>query len=97
TATGFFPAIAAKNATSTIPIVFTNVADPIGFGLVASLARPGGNLTGFSDLNVELIPKRLELLCELVPKAAVIAQLLGPNKKPVTPSAQYRKRCAPRI
>jgi hypothetical protein len=41
-------------------------------------ARPGGNLTGFSDLNVELIPKRIELLCELVPKAAVIAQLIGP-------------------
>lgn len=81
TATGFFPALAAKNATSTIPIIFTNVADPVGFGLVASLARPGGNLTGFSDLNVELIPKRLELLCELVPKVAVIAQLMGPNSE----------------
>jgi putative tryptophan/tyrosine transport system substrate-binding protein len=81
TASGFYPAVAAKNATSTIPIIFTNVADPVGFGLVASLARPGGNLTGFSDLNVELIPKRLELLCELVPKAAVIAQLMGPNSE----------------
>jgi putative tryptophan/tyrosine transport system substrate-binding protein len=82
TAAGFLPsAVAAKNATSTIPIIFTNVADPVGFGLVASLARPGGNLTGFSDLNVELIPKRLELLCELVPKAAVIAQLMGPNSE----------------
>jgi putative ABC transport system substrate-binding protein len=82
TGTGFYPAVAAKNATSTIPIIFTNVADPVGFGLVASLARPGGNLTGFSDLNVELIPKRLELLCELVPKAAVIAQLMGgPNSE----------------
>jgi putative ABC transport system substrate-binding protein len=81
TGTGFYPAVAAKNATSTIPIVFTNVADPVGFGLVASLARPGGNLTGFSDLNVELIPKRLELLCELIPKAAVIAQLMGPNSE----------------
>ena len=81
TRAGFYPALAAKNATSTIPIIFTNVADPVGFGLVASLARPGGNLTGFSDLNVELIPKRLELLCELVPKAAVIAQLMGSNSE----------------
>jgi putative ABC transport system substrate-binding protein len=81
TAAGFYAAVAAKNATSTIPIIFTNVADPVGFGLVASLARPGGNLTGFSDLNVELIPKRLELLCELIPKAAVIAQLMGPNSE----------------
>jgi putative tryptophan/tyrosine transport system substrate-binding protein len=81
TGTGFYPAAAAKNATSKIPIIFTNVADPVGFGLVASLARPGGNVTGFSDLNVELIPKRLELLCELVPKAAVIAQLIGPNSE----------------
>jgi putative tryptophan/tyrosine transport system substrate-binding protein len=78
---GHPPALAAKNATSTIPIVFTGIGDPVRFGLVASLARPGGNLTGFSDLNVELIPKRLELLCELIPKAAVIAQLMGPNSE----------------
>src|SRR5215471_4760866 len=72
-------ALAAKNATSTIPIVFTDVGDPVGFGLVASLARPGGNLTGFSNLNVELTPERLELLCELVPQAAVIALLVSPG------------------
>jgi putative ABC transport system substrate-binding protein len=75
------PAIAAKNATSTIPIVFTDVGDPIGFGLIASLAQPGGNLTGFSNLTVELEPKQLEMLCELVPRAAVIALLVDPKNE----------------
>jgi ABC-type uncharacterized transport system substrate-binding protein len=72
-------ALAAKSATSMIPIVFTGVSDPVGAGLVTSLARPGGNLTGFSLLNVELTPKRLELLSELVPQARVIALLVNPN------------------
>jgi putative tryptophan/tyrosine transport system substrate-binding protein len=72
-------ASAAKSATSTIPIVFADVGDPVGFGLVASLSRPGGNLTGFSNLNVELAPKRLELLCELVPQATLIALLVSPG------------------
>ena len=75
------PTEAAKNATSTIPIVFIGVSDPVGIGFVASLARPGGNLTGFNDLNVELIPKRVELLCELVPKAVSIALLVNPNNE----------------
>ena len=70
---------AAKNATSTIPIVFTSGGDPIAMGLVASLARPGGNLTGVSFLNVELMPKRLELVSELVPDAKVIALLVNPK------------------
>jgi putative tryptophan/tyrosine transport system substrate-binding protein len=69
---------AAKSATSTIPIVFAS-ADPVGEGLVASLARPGGNLTGISALSTELTPKRLELLSELVPQARVIALLVNPN------------------
>jgi putative tryptophan/tyrosine transport system substrate-binding protein len=79
TAGGAPPALAAKNATSTIPIVFTDVGDPVGFGLVASLARPGGNVTGFGNLTVELEPKQIELLSELVPQAAVIALLVNPD------------------
>jgi len=70
---------AVKSATPTIPIVFMGVGDPVGEGLVASLARPGGNLTGFSNLFLELQPKRLELLSELVPQATVIALLVNPN------------------
>ncbi len=74
------PALAAKGATSTIPIVFMGVGDPVGQGLVASLARPGGNLTGFSNFATELNPKRFELLSELVPQAVVIALLVNPNQ-----------------
>ncbi|MBV8090614.1 MAG: ABC transporter substrate-binding protein [Alphaproteobacteria bacterium] len=72
-------ALAAKNATSTIPIVFAGGGDPVGFGLVDGLARPGGNLTGFSNLAGPLVPKRLELLCELIPQATVIALLWNPE------------------
>jgi putative tryptophan/tyrosine transport system substrate-binding protein len=71
--------LVAKGATSTIPIVFFGGPDPVGDGLVASLARPGGNLTGFTILVTELMPKRLELLSELVPQAGVIALLVNPN------------------
>ena len=75
--------LAAKNATKRIPIVFTSVSDPVGSGLVASLARPGGNLTGFSVITTELTPKRLELLSELVPLAKSIALLVNPTN-PIT-------------
>ena len=75
----FGPGVAAaKSATSTIPIVFTN-SDPVGQGLVASLARPGGNLTGVSLLTVEMMPKRIELISEFVPRAGLIALLVNPN------------------
>jgi putative ABC transport system substrate-binding protein len=75
---GIPPARAAKDATSTIPIVFVG-GDPIAAGLVASLARPGGNLTGMVFMTAEMVPKRLELLSELVPQAGVIALLVNPN------------------
>jgi putative tryptophan/tyrosine transport system substrate-binding protein len=72
-------ALAAKSATSTIPIVFASAGDPVQLGLVASFNRPGGNVTGVSDMLAELMPKRLELLSELVPQARVIALLVNPN------------------
>jgi putative ABC transport system substrate-binding protein len=70
---------AAQSATVTIPIVFAVGTDPVADGLVASLARPGGNLTGVSNLAVELAPKRLDLLTELVPQAKVVALLVNPT------------------
>jgi putative tryptophan/tyrosine transport system substrate-binding protein len=75
------PAQAAQAATTTIPIVFNMSADPIQLGLVASLGRPGGNVTGVTSLNVEVAPKRLELLCEVMPTATTIALLVHPNNR----------------
>ena len=72
-------AIAAKNATKTIPIVFFNVGDPVDAGLVDSLARPGGNLTGLTNLAVDLAGKRLELLKETIPKLSRVAVLWNPQ------------------
>ena len=71
--------LAARNATSTIPILFHTVSDPVAIGLVTTLARPGGNLTGVSLMFAELMPKLLEQLLELVPQARVIALLVNPD------------------
>jgi ABC-type uncharacterized transport system substrate-binding protein len=79
TSGGNVVALAAKNATTTIPVVFSIGGDPVADGLVAGLSRPGGNLTGVSILVGELMPKRLEVLSELVPQASTIALLVNPN------------------
>ena len=76
---GTAPASAAKRATSTVPIVMANVGDPVGAGLVASLARPGGNVTGLSGLSPELNTKRLEVLKDAVPKLARVGLLTLPG------------------
>jgi len=78
-AAGHSSALAAKAATTTIPIVFSTAVDPVAEGLVASFARPGSNLTGVTSLNVEVGPKRLELLHEVVPNATSMALLVNPT------------------
>jgi ABC-type uncharacterized transport system substrate-binding protein len=87
--------LAAKSATTTIPIVFEMGADPIAIGLVGSLNRPGGNLTGVSSLNVQVTPKRLEILHEVVPAAAEIAVLVNPTS-PTTDSQLRNLQAAAR-
>jgi len=77
-------AFAAKTATTTIPILFLVAEDPVGLGLVTSLARPGGNLTGINILSAELAAKRLELLREVVPAATRVAVLLNPTNTAIT-------------
>ena len=88
-AAGIPAALAAKAATSTIPIVFEVAADPVEVGLVASLNRPGGNLTGITTLNVEMGPKRLELMHDVVPTTRSIALLVNPAS-PANAEAQSR-------
>jgi putative ABC transport system substrate-binding protein len=92
-AAGTPPPLAAKNATTTIPIVMTNVGDPVASGLIASLARPGGNVTGLASLSPELNTKRLEVLKDAVPKLARVGLLrlpeghASPQLKELTPAA----------
>jgi putative tryptophan/tyrosine transport system substrate-binding protein len=85
---GIHSGLAAKAATSTIPIVFVSAGDPVTFGLVTSLNRPSGNVTGISMITVALAPKRLELLHELVPAPAVIAMLVNPTSPYVEPETK---------
>jgi putative tryptophan/tyrosine transport system substrate-binding protein len=93
-ASAFFPAtLAAKAATSTIPIVFISGVDPVAAGLVASLNRPGGNLTGLSNFNTRLIAKRFELLHQAAPRANTIAVLVN-SKSPATQTIEAEARTA---
>jgi putative ABC transport system substrate-binding protein len=79
TAAGTPAAIAAKAATTTIPIVFETGADPVRLGLIAQLNRPGGNVTGVTNISLEVAPKRLELLHQFLPTASVMALLVDPS------------------
>ena len=95
-AAGTPSSLAAKAATATIPVVFSTAADPVAEGLVASLARPGGNVTGVANLGAEVVQKEIEKLHETVPRANVIAALFNPNDpalgEPATKQAQAAAR-----
>jgi putative tryptophan/tyrosine transport system substrate-binding protein len=86
--------LATKNATNTIPIVITGAGDPVAQGIVASLARPGGNITGLNPMVTELYPKRVELLRALVPKAVRIAALCNMSSPAVPPAWKEVERAA---
>jgi putative ABC transport system substrate-binding protein len=96
TSGGENPSIAAKAATTTIPIVFNVGSDPVKIGLVASLARPGGNATGVNIFTAELSEKRIGLLHDTIPAAASVAVLVNPNFAPAVANAQEAEAAARR-
>src|SRR5688572_9216569 len=87
-------ALAARKATATLPIIFTAVADPIGLGIVASLARPGGNITGLADLNTDIVAKRLEILGEVAPAASRIGVIFNPTNPTNPPQLRLSQASA---
>jgi ABC-type uncharacterized transport system substrate-binding protein len=91
---GAAAALATKAATTSIPIVFATAADPVGLGLVATLNRPGGNVTGVTSLNEEIVPKRLQLLHELLPSATTMALLVNPAVPALAEPAALLSRAA---
>ena len=86
--------LAAKAATSTVPIVLVSVADPVGVGLIASLVRPGGNITGVTNIAAELAGKRMQLLKEIVPAATKVAILINPDDPIAPPQMESAKSAA---
>jgi putative ABC transport system substrate-binding protein len=88
---------AAQQTTTTIPVVIGNAGDPVGSGLVASLARPGGNMTGLSDFATDVVTKRLELLKELVPSASRVAVLWNPANSSNPPQLKQLQAAAPAL
>jgi hypothetical protein len=93
-AVGTPTALAAQNATTTIPIVMAAVGDPVGSGLVSSLSRPGGNITGFSSISFEMEVKRLQLMTELLPNVARVGVLWNPTNPPVVIGEATVRRAA---
>jgi putative tryptophan/tyrosine transport system substrate-binding protein len=89
-------ALAAKEATAVVPIVFESAADPVQLGLVASLSRPGGNVTGVTQTNVEVAPKRLELLHELFPSGRVAAVMVNPHNPVIAATTANEMQAAAR-
>ena len=89
-------AVAAKRATTSIPIVFAAVPDPVGIGLVASLAHPGGNITGWTPISSELVPKRIQLLKEAVPEISGLALLVNASDPVVAAGISLRRKTQPK-
>jgi len=90
-------ALFAKKVTSAIPIVFIGEPDPVGTALVASLARPGGNITGLADAHTDLVPKRLELLKQVAPSAFRVAILWNPANASTGPQLKIAEAAAPAL